>query len=63
MKRQETRRTVIREWMALPPEKRHTEKQAAYFAAKAVQHYELPRRRRDPFLVMMDWLVPRTGKP
>jgi hypothetical protein len=63
MNRQEARRKVIREWMALPRDKRHTEEQAAHFAAKAVQRYELPRSRRDPYLVMMDWLVPRTGKP
>jgi hypothetical protein len=63
MNRQETRRTVIREWMALPRDKRHTEEQAAHFATMAVQRYELPRSRRDPYLVMMDWLVPRTRKP
>jgi hypothetical protein len=62
MNRQETRRAVIREWMALPRDKRQSEEQAAGFAAKAVQRHELPRSRRDPYLVMMDWLLPRTGK-
>jgi len=31
----ETRRKVIREWMALPKEKRQTEEQATAFATKA----------------------------
>jgi hypothetical protein len=37
--------------------------QTASFGAKAVQRRELPRSRHDPYLVMMDWLLPRTGKP
>jgi hypothetical protein len=44
-------------------DKRHTEEQTASFAAKAVQRHELPRSRRDPYRVMMDWLQPRTGRP
>jgi hypothetical protein len=63
MNRQEIRRAVIREWMALPRDKRQTEQQTSEFAAKAVQSHELPRSRRDPYREMMDWLVPRTGKP
>jgi hypothetical protein len=63
MNKQEIRRTVIREWMALPRDKRQTEEQTAGFAAKAVQRHELPRSRRAPYLVMMDWLRPRTGRP
>ena len=31
----ETRRKIIREWMALPKEKRQTEEQVAAFAKKA----------------------------
>jgi hypothetical protein len=58
-----TRRAVIREWMALPRDKRRTEEQAAGFAAKAAQRHKLPRSRRDPCPVMMDWLLPQTGKP
>jgi hypothetical protein len=61
--KQTIRRTVIREWMALPRDKRQTEEQTAGFSAKAVQRHELPRSRRDPYRVMMDWLLPRTGKP
>ena len=63
MNRQEIRRTVIREWMALPSDKRQTEEQAAGFAAKTLQRLELPRSRRDPHRVMIRWLQPRTGRP
>ena len=45
MNKQEIRRAVIREWMALPRDKRETEEQTAGFAVKAVQRYELPRSR------------------
>jgi hypothetical protein len=58
------RRTVIREWMALPREKRQSEEQAAAFARKAAQNPNLPRSsRRDPDAIVMAWLLPRTGKP
>jgi len=63
MSKQDIRRTVIREWMALPRDKRQNGTQAADFAAKAVQRHELPRSRHDPHRVMMGWLLPRTGKP
>ena len=48
MSKQEVRRAVIREWMALPRDKRQTKEQTAEFATKAVQSRELPRSRRDP---------------
>jgi hypothetical protein len=63
MNRQDIRRTVIREWMALPRDKRQTAEQTAGFAAKTLQHQTLPRSRRDPYQVMMGWLLPRTGRP
>jgi hypothetical protein len=63
MSRQDIRRTVIREWMALSRDKRQTEEQTAGFAAKTLQRHALPRSRRDPYRVMMGWLLPRTGKP
>jgi hypothetical protein len=63
MNKQEIRRTVIREWMALPRDKRQTAEQTAGFAAKTLPRHELPRSRRDPYRVMMGWLLPRTGKP
>jgi len=66
----ETRRKIIREWMALPTDKRHTAEQAAAFAKKAVQQNELHRSRRDPdrkfrrdpYQKLMGWLLPRAGK-
>jgi hypothetical protein len=57
------RRSVIRQWMSLPHEKRQTEEQAAAFAKKAAQDHELPRSRRDARGTIMAWLLPRTGKP
>jgi hypothetical protein len=63
MNRQEIRRIVIREWMALPSDKRQTEEQAAGFAAKTLQRHDRPRSRRDPLQVMRGWLQPRTGRP
>jgi hypothetical protein len=63
MKKQVIRRAVIREWMALPRDKRRTAEQAGNFVARAVQGHALPRSRRGPHQVMMSWLLPRTGKP
>ena len=63
MKKQVIRRAVIREWMALPRDKRQTAEQAAGLHRKAVQGHALPRSRRDPHQVMMSWLLPRAGKP
>lgn len=62
MTKQRSRRAVIREWMALPGNKRQTEKQTAGFVAKAVERHKLPRSRNDAVRVMMGWLLPRTGK-
>jgi hypothetical protein len=62
MKRQEIRRGVIREWMALPRDKRKSKEQTAVFAANPVQKHQLPRSRRDPQQVIMNWLLLRTGK-
>jgi hypothetical protein len=57
----EARRTVIREWMALPREQRQTEKQAAAFATKTTDKNEFAcsgdRHQR-----IMSWLLPRTAK-
>ncbi len=63
MTKQDSRRAVIREWMALPRDKRQTEEQTAGFVAKAVQRHKLPRSGNDAVQVMMGWLLPRTGKP
>ena len=63
MTEQESRREVIREWMALPRNKRQTEEQTADFVAKAIERHKLPRSRNDVYQVMMGWLLPWTGKP
>ena len=62
MDTQEIRRAIVREWMVLPSDERHTEEQAAGFTTKAMQHYELPHGRRDPHRTIMGWLLARKGK-
>jgi hypothetical protein len=62
MEDHETRRKIIRQWMALPKGKRQTAEQAAAFAKQAVEQNELQRDRRDPFKRMMGWLLPRAGR-
>jgi hypothetical protein len=56
------RRAVIREWMTLTRDKRSTHDQAAAFAKAAVQRHKLPTNRRDPYGVVMGWLLSRIGK-
>jgi hypothetical protein len=56
----DARRKIIREWMALPKDKRQTEEQAKPFAEKAKDR--LPSSD-DPYGQIMGWLRPRTGKP
>ena len=71
MENREMRRKIIREWMALPKEKRQTEEQVAVFAKKAAQQNEFHRSRRDPdhkfrrdpYQKVTGWLLPRAGKP
>src|SRR5579872_6581560 len=61
-----TRRKIIREWMALPKDKRETEEQVAAFAKKTAQQNEFHRSRRDPsrkfrrdpYQKLMGWLCP-----
>jgi hypothetical protein len=43
MTKQKIRRAVIREWMALPSDKRQTKEQTDSFALKAMHHHELQR--------------------
>jgi hypothetical protein len=57
------RRTVIREWMSLPRDKRKSGEQALAFSKSATERYKLPRSRRSPQAIMMAWLQPRTGRP
>ena len=54
----ETRRKIIREWMALPKDKRQTEKQP--FAKKAMERIS---STGDPYWQIISWLLPRIGKP
>jgi hypothetical protein len=62
MEDHETRRKVIRQWMSLPKDKRHSKEQAAEFAKKTVEQNEFQTSRRDPYERVMVWLLPRTGK-
>ncbi len=62
MEEHETRRKIIRQWMALPQDKRQTEEQVATFAKKAAQENEFQQGRRDPYQKVMGWLLPRAGK-
>jgi len=62
MKYHETRRKIIREWIALPKDKRQTKEQAAAFAKKAAEQNEFPRSRRNPCQTIMGWLLPRAGR-
>jgi hypothetical protein len=70
MEDHDMRRKIIREWMALPTDKRQTEEQAVVFAKKAAQQYQFHRSRRDPnhqfrrdsYQKVLGWLVPRAGK-
>jgi hypothetical protein len=62
MEDHETRRKIIRQWMALPKDKRETAEQATAFAKQAVEQNELQRDRRDPYKRMMGRLLPRVGR-
>jgi hypothetical protein len=62
MEDHETRRKIIRQWRSLPKDRRQTAEQAAAFARKALEDNELQRSRRDPYLRVMGWLLPRIGR-
>lgn len=62
MVKSKVRRAIIREWMALAPEKRLSGQQALAFADDAIQRHRLPRSRRTPRAVVMGWLRSRTGR-
>jgi hypothetical protein len=62
MEDHETRRKIIRQWMALSKDKCETTEQAAAFAKKAVEQNELLSGRRDPLGRVMGWLLPRVGR-
>ncbi len=56
------RRTIIREWMALPRERRQTPEQAKAFVVKALEKHKF-RCSGDPQQRTMAWLTPRIGRP
>ena len=53
------RRSIIREWMSLPKEKRQTEEQAKPFAKKAMERVP---SIENPYQRIMKWLAPRIGR-
>ncbi len=55
------RRTLIREWMALPAKQRASATQASAFVAKAHDRHKL-QDHGDTTARMMGWLTPRVGK-
>lgn len=55
------RRTVIRDWMALPRAERETPGQAAAFIGKAGTRYVF-QAPGDPAARMLSWLTPRIGR-
>jgi hypothetical protein len=62
MEDQETRRKIIRQWMALPKNKRQTAEQATAFAKKAVEQNKFQHSRREPYDRIMGWLLSRIGR-
>jgi hypothetical protein len=54
------RRKIIREWMALPQDKRQTEAQVDAFARKAMERIAFTP---DPFRQIVSWVLPRAGRP
>jgi hypothetical protein len=54
------RRKIIREWMALPKDKRQTEAQVDAFARKAMERIAF---RPDPLGQIVSWVLPRAGRP
>jgi hypothetical protein len=53
------RRKIIREWMALPQDKRQTEAQVEAFARKAMSRISF---RPDPYRQIVGWVQPRAGR-
>jgi hypothetical protein len=53
------RRKIIREWMALPLEKRQTEVQVEAFARKMMGRIAF---RPDPYRQIVSWVQPRAGR-
>jgi len=56
------RRKVIREWMALPRDKRQTKDQATAFAMNAAKANDVRGLGADPHGRILAWLSPRIGR-
>jgi hypothetical protein len=56
----DVRRKVIREWMALPRDRRETHEPALTFAMRTVETHMTGRP--DPYRRIMTWLSPRIGR-
>lgn len=55
------RRTIIREWMKLPKDKRRSREQAQSFAAQATERHAL-KDPGDSTARILSWLEPRIAK-
>ena len=53
------RRKIIREWMALPQEKRQTEAQVEAFARKMMGRIAF---KPAPYRQIVSWIQPRAGR-
>ena len=62
-KQRQARRNIIRQWTALPRDKRQSVEQIAAYAKTAAQQNEnaFVDSRRDPYEKIMGWLLPRAG--
>jgi hypothetical protein len=62
-KQRQARRKIIRQWTALPRDKRQAMEQIAAYAKTAAQQNEnaFVHSRRDPYEKIMGWLLPRAG--
>jgi hypothetical protein len=64
-KQRQARRKIIRQWIALPRDKRQSMEQIAAYARTAAQQNEnaFVHSRRDPYEKIMGWLLPRAIGP
>ena len=62
-KQRQAGRKIIRQWTALPRDKRQSMQQIAAYAKTAAQQNEnaFVHSRRDPYEKIMGWLLPRAG--
>ena len=62
-KQRQARRKIIRQWTALPRDKRQSMEQVAAYAKTAAQQNEnaFVHSHRDPYEKIMGWLLPRAG--